>query len=157
MCKTTNRVARAEVSKRKNSAGEWTVKAYDANGARLPECDYYTNDKTDAQETALQMVQPVQVANTSKTSYPCAIGHDDLLLGHDDLQDYLSAFGAVVESHKVRGTTRLTVTAGLASVTARVTEHRAENRWLFLARNAAGIPIGCSDMSEATRYAFGPR
>lgn len=37
-------------------SGEYTCKAYDANGQRLPDADYYTSDKADADATALAMV-----------------------------------------------------------------------------------------------------
>ena len=36
--------------------GEYVVKAYDANGKRMPEADYFTDDKTDAEQTAKVMV-----------------------------------------------------------------------------------------------------
>lgn len=36
--------------------GEYIVKAYDQHGQRYAEADYYTNDKTDAQQVALCMV-----------------------------------------------------------------------------------------------------
>lgn len=34
---------------------EWVVKAYDANGHRIPEADYHTDDKADAESTARAM------------------------------------------------------------------------------------------------------
>ena len=39
---------------RKN--GEYIVKAFDANGQRLPNADYFTTDKDDANGTAKLMV-----------------------------------------------------------------------------------------------------
>ncbi len=37
--------------------GEYIVRAYDQHGKRWPEADYFTNDKTDAQQTAALMVK----------------------------------------------------------------------------------------------------
>lgn len=37
---------------RNSELGEWIVRCYDVDGNRLPECDYYTDDKQDAKETA---------------------------------------------------------------------------------------------------------
>lgn len=36
--------------------GEWIVRAYDQDGRRWPECDYFTDDVTDAYETADYML-----------------------------------------------------------------------------------------------------
>ena len=47
-------IASTKVSKRD---GEFIVKAYDANGKRLPDGDYFTNDKDDAEQTAKLMIQ----------------------------------------------------------------------------------------------------
>lgn len=37
--------------------GEYIVRAYDQNGKRWPEADYFTNDKADAESTAAAMVK----------------------------------------------------------------------------------------------------
>ena len=34
------------------STEEWIVRAFDENGKRMPQCDYFTNDKTDAEQSA---------------------------------------------------------------------------------------------------------
>jgi len=52
-----NNVAKATVSKRKNEYGEFVVRAYDANGKRLPDADYHTDDKVDAEQTAKAMLE----------------------------------------------------------------------------------------------------
>jgi len=39
----------------KKHDGEYIVRAYDANGKRMPEADYFTNSKTDAEQTAKAM------------------------------------------------------------------------------------------------------
>ena len=36
--------------------GEYTVQAFNVNGKRMPQCDYYTDDKDDAKGTAKAMV-----------------------------------------------------------------------------------------------------
>lgn len=51
-------VARAVISPRRNEWGEWTVRAYDASGRRVPSADYFTDDRGDAEATALAMVRP---------------------------------------------------------------------------------------------------
>ena len=51
-------VAKAVVPKRRNAYGEWVVRAYDADGRRMPDADYYTDDLADAQATAELMVRP---------------------------------------------------------------------------------------------------
>jgi hypothetical protein len=38
--------------------GEWRVQAYDSDGSRIPEADYYTNDRQDALATAKLMEDP---------------------------------------------------------------------------------------------------
>lgn len=48
-------IARTTISKQD---GEYVVKAYDANGKRMPDADYFTNDKADALATAALMVKP---------------------------------------------------------------------------------------------------
>ncbi len=35
---------------------EWIVRAYNANGKRMPDADYHTDDKADAEATAKVMV-----------------------------------------------------------------------------------------------------
>lgn len=50
---TERKVARTKVTK---SNGEFIVKAWDQHGKRFAEADYYTNDKADAEQTALVMV-----------------------------------------------------------------------------------------------------
>jgi len=46
----------ASTTIKKHNGGEYIVKAYDANGKRMPEADYFTDDKTDAEQTAKVMV-----------------------------------------------------------------------------------------------------
>jgi hypothetical protein len=48
-------IARTKISTRRNQFGEYVVKAYDSNGSRMPDHDYYTNDKSDAIATAAMM------------------------------------------------------------------------------------------------------
>jgi adenosylmethionine-8-amino-7-oxononanoate aminotransferase len=36
---------------------EYTVKAYDQFGKRYPECDYFTDSRSDAVQTALRMIE----------------------------------------------------------------------------------------------------
>jgi hypothetical protein len=48
-------IARTTVSKDKGT-GEWVVKAYNAHGKRLPNADYFTTSREDAQQTANKMV-----------------------------------------------------------------------------------------------------
>lgn len=43
----------------KNGYGEHHVLAYNASGKRIPDADYFTNDKQDAEATAKLMVNPV--------------------------------------------------------------------------------------------------
>ena len=42
--------------------GEWIVRAYDLDGKRMPEADYYTNDREDAEETSLAMTLRCDIA-----------------------------------------------------------------------------------------------
>ncbi len=51
-------VARVTVSKRRNEWDEFVVRAYDQDGKRWPEADYFTNDRTDAIQTGDAMVKP---------------------------------------------------------------------------------------------------
>ena len=39
------------------TADEYIVKAFDQHGERFSEADYYTTDKTDAQQTRAAMIQ----------------------------------------------------------------------------------------------------
>lgn len=38
--------------------GEWQCKAYDQHNVRWPEADYFTDDKSDAQDTMRAMLRP---------------------------------------------------------------------------------------------------
>lgn len=52
-------VTRVKVSDRKDSAGDWVVRAYgmvDGEEVRFPNADYYTSDRQDAEQTAKMMV-----------------------------------------------------------------------------------------------------
>ena len=51
-------IARVTFNGRRNAHGEYVVRAYDENGKRLPDADYFTNDKADAKATAQAMMQP---------------------------------------------------------------------------------------------------
>jgi hypothetical protein len=53
----TRIVKRAVVAPRRNTWGEWVVRAYDQHGKRWPEADYHTDDKADAEGTAKLMVK----------------------------------------------------------------------------------------------------
>lgn len=59
MCK---RITRAVVSIRRNEWGEWVVRAY-VGDDRYPAADYYTDDRSDAQQTARAMVQQQEPSN----------------------------------------------------------------------------------------------
>jgi hypothetical protein len=50
-------VARATVARRRNEYGEYVVRAYNAAGMRLPDADYYTDCKDDAESTAALMAR----------------------------------------------------------------------------------------------------
>lgn len=50
-------VAKAVVASKKNDEGEYAVLAYDSKNRRIPSADYFTNDKTDADQTAKAMVK----------------------------------------------------------------------------------------------------
>jgi len=45
----------ATTVKKKKSTGEWRVKAYDQYGNRMKKADYFTDDKQDAEDTAVEM------------------------------------------------------------------------------------------------------
>lgn len=51
---STPKIASTRIVKDKDT-GEWVVKAYGPNGERLESCDYYTDDKEDAEQTAERM------------------------------------------------------------------------------------------------------
>lgn len=56
-------IARTRVGTRRNQFGEYVVKAYDSNGKRMPDHDYYTNDKADAIATAALMTAVREAGN----------------------------------------------------------------------------------------------
>lgn len=51
------RVARVTVARRRNEYGEFVVRAYDQDGRRYPEADYFTSDRDDAVGTGEAMVK----------------------------------------------------------------------------------------------------
>lgn len=51
-------VAFARVAKRRDSAGEFRIFAYDASGQRLPAADCWETDRAAALATAREMVKP---------------------------------------------------------------------------------------------------
>lgn len=54
-------VAHVKVAKRVSIWGEWVVLAYDQHGKRFPEADYFTTDREDAERTAVEMINPMEV------------------------------------------------------------------------------------------------
>jgi hypothetical protein len=58
-------VARAKVASRRNAAGEFVVRAYDQYDRRLPDADYFANDRADAESTAKMMNQEAQAARVA--------------------------------------------------------------------------------------------
>lgn len=64
----------------KQVCGEFIVRAYGRSGAYLPACDYFTNDKSDAQDTAALMVLSSirRIAEEHKAN--CAIVGDSVLV-----------------------------------------------------------------------------
>lgn len=46
--------------------GEYILKARDENGKRLPECDYFTDCKQDAEDTRKVMLAPFEAMQTAK-------------------------------------------------------------------------------------------
>lgn len=51
----SNDVYEARVASRRNKWGEWVVRAFDVKGWRLPDADYYTQNREDAKATACAM------------------------------------------------------------------------------------------------------
>jgi hypothetical protein len=52
----TQLVTNVRVAKRANRYGEWVVRAWDEQGNRMPEADYFASDEQDAYSTALAML-----------------------------------------------------------------------------------------------------
>lgn len=50
----SRRIDRVKIVRRDHH--EWVVRAYDENGLRIPNADYYTSDRKDAEQTAERMV-----------------------------------------------------------------------------------------------------
>lgn len=50
--------------------GEYIVRAYGQDGARMPEADYFTNDRDDAQATANLMMHPNEPTMQQGASEP---------------------------------------------------------------------------------------
>jgi len=57
-----NVITRTKIVKRD---GEYIVRAYNAQGQRLPLSDYYTNDRADAEGTAALMVKIPESKNSA--------------------------------------------------------------------------------------------
>jgi hypothetical protein len=62
------KVRKVTLRKRRNDWREFVIRAYDADGKRLPDCDYHTDDWDDAVETARAM-NNVIAAETASPEY----------------------------------------------------------------------------------------
>jgi hypothetical protein len=56
-------VMKVTLRKRRNDCGEYVVRAYDADGKRLPDCDYFTDDVDDAVATYNAMCSALDLCN----------------------------------------------------------------------------------------------
>jgi hypothetical protein len=75
-------IAKVTLRKRRNAYGEFTVRAYDAAGARLPDADYYTDNWEDAVATAYAMSP--NVVGIGDGSGTAATGHSDGIIRRTD-------------------------------------------------------------------------
>lgn len=63
----SNAHSKSTVSTRRNSYGEFTVKLFDKSGSEKVFARYYTEDRSDALETAKAMIYSNQEKNTEQT------------------------------------------------------------------------------------------
>lgn len=81
-------VARTTIRK---DRGEYRVRAYDANNKRMPESDYFTDDKSDAQDTATAMLEPYR-ANVARR-LKLAHGSFAHAMENAEINDFTDTYG----------------------------------------------------------------
>lgn len=56
-------VTRVTIRRRRDEFREFVIRAYAADGSRLPDCDYFTDDWDDAQSTYAAMCSALDLCN----------------------------------------------------------------------------------------------
>lgn len=56
-------VTKVTLRRKRDGGGDYVIRAYSADGKRLPDCDYFTDDWDDAQSTYAAMCSALDLCN----------------------------------------------------------------------------------------------